>query len=283
MRLSPHCVAAALILPACGGAPSRAPELAGAAPVARASPSGVAADQTSPIGRMAGIPSATFRMGSEAGEPDEAPVHSVRVAAFDLDVTEVTVANYASCVKAGACLPAAVVVQWPGVTGDDQQVSKDICNGNRPDRQDHAVNCVDWNMADAYCRWAGKRLPTEEEWEYAACGGVCNEETGGPKLRAALATAARWPFTSRVASGPLGPFGLYDMTGNVWEWTASTYCPYDHPGCGDPRRVVRGGSWSMIDYLFVRLTNRSASVPSTRNTNLGFRCARSPGTDTTRP
>ena len=283
MRLSLRYVAAAIVLPACGGAPSRALELAAPAPVARTSASGVTAVQTSPVGRMAHIPSATFRMGSEGGERDEAPVHSVRVGAFDLDVTEVTVAEYASCVKAGACVPAPAVVQWPGVTGDDQQLSKDICNENRPDRQDHAVNCVDWNMADVYCRWTDKRLPTEEEWEYAACGGVCNEETSGPKLRAALATAARWPFTSRVASGSLGPFGLYDMAGNVWEWTASAYCPYDHPGCGDPRRVVRGGSWSMIDYLFVRLTDRSASVLSTRNTNLGFRCARSPGTETTRP
>jgi formylglycine-generating enzyme required for sulfatase activity len=65
------------------------------------------------------------------------------------------------------------------------------------------------------------------------------------------------------------------MAGNVWEWTASAYCPYDHPGCGDPRRVVRGGSWSMQDYLFVRLTDRSPADPSNRNTNLGFRCARS--------
>jgi formylglycine-generating enzyme required for sulfatase activity len=224
---------------------------------------------------MAHIPDATFTMGSAVGEPDEMPVHPAHVAAFDLDLTEVTVAQYSQCVHAGACVAAPGVVQWPGVTSDDQQLSKDMCNEDRPDRQDHAVNCVDWHMADAYCRWAGKRLPTEEEWEYAACGGDCNEAMKGKLGRAIARGAARWPYTSRVASAWPGPFGLYDMAGNVWEWTASAYCPYDHPGCGDPRRVVRGGSWSVIDFLFVRLTDRSPGDPSTRNTNVGFRCARS--------
>jgi formylglycine-generating enzyme required for sulfatase activity len=223
---------------------------------------------------MARIPEATFKMGSEIGESDELPVHASHVAAFDLDLTEVTVAQYSRCVQAGACVPASGVVQWPNVSSDEQQLSKDMCNEDRADRQDHAVNCVDWSMADAYCRWAGKRLPTEEEWEYAACGGDCNELMKGKVGRSIVRGATRWPYTSRVASGSPGPFGLYDMAGNVWEWTASPYCPYDHPGCGDRRRVVRGGSWSVVDFLFVRLTDRSPSDPSTRNTNVGFRCAR---------
>ena len=238
---------------------------------------GVQASQPAPnpIGKMTHVPAATFRMGSEVGETDEMPVHAVHVAAFDMDLTEVTVAQYSQCVRAGGCVRAAAVVEWPGVTGDDQQLSKDVCNEDRADRQDHAVNCVDWSMADAYCRWTGKRLPTEEEWEYAACAGDCNEAMKSPAGRTVVRGAARWPFTSRVATTWPGPFGLYDMAGNVWEWTASTYCAYDHPGCTDPRRVVRGGAWSMVDYLFVRLTDRSPSDPSTRNTNLGFRCARS--------
>jgi formylglycine-generating enzyme required for sulfatase activity len=228
----------------------------------------------SPIGKTAHVPEATFRMGSELGEPDEMPVRPVHVAGFDMDLTEVTVGQYAGCARAGACQPAPSSVQWPGVTGEDQQISADICNADRPDRQDHAINCVDWTMANAYCAWSNGRLPTEAEWEYAACGGDCSEgmkaREGG---RSAIRGAASWPLTSRVARRRPGPFGLYDMAGNVWEWTASPYCPYDHPGCGDPRRVVRGGSWSMVDYVFVRLTDRSPSDPATRNTNLGFRCA----------
>jgi formylglycine-generating enzyme required for sulfatase activity len=230
--------------------------------------------RSDPARPLVHIPEATFPMGSQIGEADEMPVHTVHVASFDLDPTEVTVAQYSECVRAGRCPEAGGVAQWSGMTGEDQQLSKDMCNHDRPDRQDHPINCVDWTMADTYCRWAGKRLPTEEEWEYAACAGDCDKAMKSQVARSGVRGAERWPFTSRVARGAPGPFGLYDMTGNVWEWTASTYCPYDHPACGDRRRVVRGGSWTMVDYLFVRLTDRSPSDPSTRNTNLGFRCAK---------
>jgi formylglycine-generating enzyme required for sulfatase activity len=232
---------------------------------------------------MAHIPEVTYRMGSDAGEPDERPPHQVHVSAFDMDLTEVAVSEYAKCVRAGGCAPAATVIQFPGVTSSDQQLYDTECNDNRPDRQDHPENCVDWPMADAYCRWAGRRLPTEEEWEYAACGGSCDQALGARGGAAAILSSERWPYTTRVAKTWPGPFGLYDMAGNVWEWTASTYCPYDRPNCGDPRRVIRGGSWSMVDYLFVRLTDRSPADPATRNTNVGFRCARSQSTSPPTP
>lgn len=214
-------------------------------------------------------------MGSDTGGADEKPVHPVHVPAFDLDATEVTVAQYAECVRAGACVAAPTVVSWPDVTSEDQEQDADECNDDRPDRQDHAVNCVDWSMSGAYCRWAGKRLPTEEEWEYAACGGDCNLALNRGGQRSVVRGAARSPGMGRVAKGRPGAFGVYDMAGNVWEWTASTYCPYDHPGCQETRRVVRGGSWVMMDHLFVKLTDRSPSDPATRNASIGFRCARS--------
>jgi formylglycine-generating enzyme required for sulfatase activity len=236
---------------------------------------GVAERQAGTAGRMARVPGATYRMGSEVGEPDERPVHEVQVSAFDMDLTEVTVAEYGECVRAGGCASASRVVHFPGATPQDQSLYGQECNDDRIERQDHAENCVDWAMADAYCRWAGKRLPTEEEWEYAACGGNCEQALGGRGGLAAILGAARWPFTTRVAKVAPGPFGLYDMAGNVWEWTASRYCPYDHPGCGDPRRVVRGGSWSMADVVSVRLTDRSPADPTSTTTNVGFRCARS--------
>src|SRR5580700_5781095 len=148
-----------------------------------------------PHGGMARIPEATFPMGSETGEADEKPVHTVHVDAFDMDVTEVTVSEYASCVNAGACVAVPTTVAWSGITSEEEQSYAAECNGTRPDRQDH-----------------------------------------------------------------------------IWEWTASPYCSYDHAECHDARRVVRGGSWLVEDHLFVRLTDRAPSDPSTRNTNLGFRC-----------
>lgn len=230
-------------------------------------------------GRMAHVPAATFPMGSDIGEPDERPIHPAHVAAFDMDLTEVTVAAYAECVRAGACAAAPVSVQFPGVTASDQQLYDDECNDDRAERQDHPENCVDWSMADAYCRWAGKRLPTEEEWEFAACNGNCDRAVGGRGGTLTILREERWPFTTRIALTPPGPFGLYDMAGDAWEWTASTYCPYDHPGCDDKRRVIRGGSWALSDFLFVRLTDRSPADPTNRVTSVGFRCARSaPGT-----
>ncbi len=248
--------------------------LSAAAP---AGPSGVASNQGDGPPRMAHVPGGTFRMGSETGEPDERPAHLTHVSPFDLDVTEVTVAAYAQCVAAGVCRRAPTVVQFPGVTPDDQQIQDSECNGDRLDRQDHPVNCVDWKIANTYCEWVGKRLPTEEEWEFAACGGDCDKVASDHAGAALVLRGERWPFTTPVYAGPPGPFGLYGMSGNVWEWTASAYCPYDHPGCSDPRRVVRGGSWSVVDYVFVRLTDRAPANPTTRNTNVGFRCAGAPG------
>lgn len=254
---------------------STAPEYAAPRSFApSAARSNLDAPRPSHNGAMARVPEATFEMGSGAGEADEMPIHTVHVAAFDMDVTEVTVSEYANCVSVGACAAAPITVSWPGVTSEDQQIYAGECNGVRFDREQHPVNCVDWNMADAYCRWAGKRLPTEEEWEYGACGGNCAGALNRGSERWVVRGAARWPGTGPVARGRPGPFGLYGMARNVWEWTASSYCPYDHAECHDGPRVVRGGTWSIDDRAFVRLTERAPSDPSTRNTNLGFRCVR---------
>jgi formylglycine-generating enzyme required for sulfatase activity len=265
-----------ILLSASGGCSAARPTEAAvpgagsACPAAWVAPVG----QSSPIGRTGPVSAATFRMGSDSGEPDERPVHEVRVASFEMDLTEVTVGQYSQCVRAGACVPAPLVVAYPGVQSMDQQVRDNRCNGDREDRRNHPENCVDWFMADAYCRWAGERLPTEEEWEYAACGGDCDRAVAS-RTGTNVIVGIPWPFTVPVATTSAGPFGLFDMAGNVWEWTASPYCAYDHPGCEDRRRVVRGGSWSMGDLMQVRLTDRSPADPTSRNTNLGFRCARS--------
>jgi formylglycine-generating enzyme required for sulfatase activity len=230
--------------------------------------------ELNPVGRMADVPEATFRMGSEKGEQDERPVHEVRLTAFQIDLTEVTVAQYAACVRVGACERAPTAVQFPGVRPEDRETFDIECNDDRDEVQDHPENCVDWSMADAYCRWAGKRLPTEEEWEYAACGGECDAALMARGGLMAILRTENWPFTTPVAKSNPGPFGIYDMADNVWEWTSSRYCFYDHPDCSDPRRVVRGGSWAVEDLLRVRLTDRSPADPTNRTTNVGFRCAK---------
>jgi formylglycine-generating enzyme required for sulfatase activity len=217
---------------------------------------------------MVHVEAADFRMGTRFGEPSEQPRHDAHVEAFDIDVTEVTVEAFERCVHAGACAEITTT------TSDAPQRDPE-CNGVRRDRRDHPVNCVDWQTADAYCRWMGKRLPSEVEWEYAACGANCGTSVGQRNGESAIFAVGRFPFTTPVASGSAGAFGIYDMGGDVWEWTSSRFCGYDDAKCDDAHRVIRGGSWPITDLPRVRLTAREGRQPHARDTNLGFRCARS--------
>jgi formylglycine-generating enzyme required for sulfatase activity len=258
---------------------------------------------------MVRVPAGTFRMGSVEGTGSAAkPLpHAVTLATYCIDRTEVTVKAYADCVKAGGCTAAPHAVQWPKPDADDLSAS---CNGD--DRPNHPINCVDWNQASAYCTWAGKRLPTEAEWEYAARGTDGREYPWGKdEPRATLLNAcglecvamARrernkswramyhasddWETTAPVGSFPEGtsPFGALDMAGNVLEWTADRYGAGAGVGAASsrseriPRRprtgyVIRGGAWNNNIPASVRATNRRAAEPSDRAAHLGFRCAR---------
>jgi formylglycine-generating enzyme required for sulfatase activity len=200
---------------------------------------------------------------------EDSPVHEVRVTAFELDVTEVTVAAYAACVKRGACTPPAATGSYHG---------RDLgrataCNGDRPDRQRHPVNCVSWEQAMAYCRAAGKRLPTEEEWEYAARGGADGRTypwgAAKPGRQLCGSYGHRRNSTCAVGSFPRSAYGLADMAGNVMEWTASAY------QAGDARRVLRGGNWLDDAASDMRAAIRMPYAPTDRNEFIGFRCARS--------
>jgi len=211
---------------------------------------------------MAHIDRTRFRMGSKSGRPDERPVHAVTVAAFSIDLTEVTVAAYAECVAANQC------------TIPDLQIHE--CDWNRRGLENYPINCINWEQAAAYCAFAGKRLPTEEEWELAARGTdgrtlpYGNGASGGEECEFKTADPPLCP----VASAPSGksPYGVFDMTGNVDEWTASAYCPYDRPACGDARRATRGGA---SDFIGGTATSRTGIAPHTIGEALGFRCARS--------
>jgi formylglycine-generating enzyme required for sulfatase activity len=249
---------------------------------------------------MVAVPAGSFAMGSTDGDDDEKPVHPVDVRAFCMDRTEVTVEAYAGCVARAACKPARVTVEWPKIEDGDRQLLSKFCNAAAPDRAKHPINCVDWNDADTYCRAVGKRLPTEEEWEYAARGAGSRrfpwgEADPGPALLDACGAECtelgrelhqEWDgmyagsdgaaSTAPVGSYPAGrsSFGLDDMAGNVWEWTASMHCDYAKPTNCNDERVNRGGGWYNGFPPDVRAANRNDDPPTTRNRDLGFRCAR---------
>lgn len=207
------------------------------------------------------IPAGTFVMGCPPGDThcaaDEKPPHEVRISfGFWMGQTEVTVGAYKQFL-AGSGKPA------PRIPDDSLPASQ-----------------VNWNDAYDYCSWAGMRLPTEAEWEYAARAGEPSAEYGPPDEIAWLATNSGGGPRS-VAQKKPNHFGLYDVLGNLWEWTADWYSPTTYRGSGgsDPKgpptgswRVVRGGSWNKGPNV-VRLSARGGVPPVMRTADIGFRCA----------
>jgi formylglycine-generating enzyme required for sulfatase activity len=121
---------------------------------------------------MVRITAGSFSMGTDGpddSQPDEKPVHRVTLPAFQLDRTEVTVGAYAACVAAAACIPFTTVQDSVYSEGQNKWASQ-FCNWGKARREQHPINCVPWDEAKKFCVWANKRLPTEEEWEYAARG-----------------------------------------------------------------------------------------------------------------
>ena len=228
---------------------------------------------------MVFVPAGDFIMGSDSGNSDEQPVQKVNLKAFWIDQTEVTNAMYALCVKSTAC---------KGLTEISSNLHKDYYSN--PDYADYPVLNVSWFDAYNYCRWTGGRLPSEAEWEKAARGGLEGKQypwgDGPPTcLNGALSGAqmddCRSDDTKRVASFGANGYGLYDMAGNVYEWTNSLYEPYPYlttdgredryANPDNSPRVARGGSWSHGGY-YLYVTNRSSESPNVRWDALGFRC-----------
>jgi len=209
------------------------------------------------------IPGGRFTMGSIDGEPDEKPPHAVEIAPFYMDVHEVTNGEFKKFADAtGHPLPP---FWYPEL-----------------DRADEPVSGPSWHDAQAYARWAGKRLPTEAEWEYAARGG---QQKGkfpwSGRLDAAYANFSSFGILPVKRLKPNG-FGLYDMIGNVWEWCADWYAddfygsrPVKNPtGPSDGTlKVLRGGAW-YCEEAEARTTNRFYAAPDARNFSYGFRCVR---------
>jgi formylglycine-generating enzyme required for sulfatase activity len=197
---------------------------------------------------------------------DELPRHVVDVAGFELSRTPVTNAQYAEFVAESR---AEAPADWADT---------------RPpaDRRDHPVTWVDWHDADAFCRWAGGRLPTEAEWEKAARGTDGRIYPWGDEPDERRAVVGRGikhgsPAPVGARAEAASPYGLLDMAGNVWEWTASWYGPYPGPPADGSERVLRGGSYASPGLRWARCASRSRSHPSRRQAHIGFRVARGGG------
>ena len=232
------------------------------------------------------IPTGTFEMGDSFGEglPHELPVHTVTVNAFYMDVAEVT---------------NAVYKQFLDATGHKAPDFWEDPIFNAPDQP---VVGVAWLDAAAYAQWAGKRLPTEAEWEYAARSGRVgmrypwgNEITHDDANYKGKNGTDIWDGPAPVGSFPKNDYGLYDMAGNVWEWCVDEYdakfyavSQENNPIAGKlitftnddfanvaTRRVSRGGSWSSADNK-LRVPSRNFLDPKATSQTTGFRCAKTP-------
>jgi serine/threonine-protein kinase len=238
--------------------------------------------------RLLYVPAGEFLMGAGLADPDasdrEKPVHTVFLDAYWIDQTEVTNRMYRMCVNVGSCMAPQRVLEF-----DD------------PDLIDYPVVWVDWQAAAAYCAWAGRRLPTEAEWEKAARGA---DERAFPWGSFAIAGhllnfADRnldedWAdpavddgheYSAPIGSYPAGasPYGALDMAGNVWEWVSDWFdpayyldSPRDNP-VGPPsspagQHSVRGGSF-LSNARNVRVAYRYGYSPTTAAADLGFRCS----------
>jgi len=222
---------------------------------------------------MALIPGGKFIMGSNERWDDEAPEYIESVNKFYIDRYEVTNAEYE---KFTYGTKREEPYHWP--------------NGKIPrGKKNHPVIYVSWHDASEYCKWKGKRLPTEQEWEKSARGDSGNIYPWGNTW---ATNKSNHPYKGSTGTEPVGsypngksPYGLYDMSGNVWEWVDSFYLP--HPGnninrgeYGMDKRVLKGGSWfDCLSYgcgLSAPTFNRSFFTPEVKNNSFGFRCAKSP-------
>ncbi len=220
---------------------------------------------------MADIPAGPFVMGNDNSDPNEAPVHQVDLPAFMIDRFEVTNADFNLFVEdTGHVTYAETQDGLPGWRDEFME-----------GEESHPVVRVTFDEAAAYCAWAGKRLPTEAEWEKAARGSESFLYPWGNSWDPSQANVRESGIRDTVVVGSFPPngYGLFDVAGNVWEWTDSPFVAYPGSAHEDSQysadlRVTRGGGWFDTEEQ-VRATNRSAGPPSiTANDDVGFRCAK---------
>jgi len=223
------------------------------------------------------VPAGNFTMGSDTGDSDEKPIHTIYLDSYYIDKFEVTNSNYEACVTDRVCIP-------PLNSGSYTRSSY----YGYSQFNDYPVVYVNWNMAKTYCEWRGAKLPTEAQWEKAARGTDSRTYPWGREIDCQKANYQGSGNgcaggTSRVGSYPGGvsPYGVYDMAGNVWEWVADRYSEVYYqsslpsnplgPDFGQSR-VLKGGSWNRSEYDN-RVSNRLKYAPDYNNFDIGFRCA----------
>ncbi|MDA0335039.1 MAG: formylglycine-generating enzyme family protein [bacterium] len=267
----------------------------------------VSAEPSVPSGHdMIRVAAGDFSMGTDAGDSQEGPVHLVTLDAYWIDRYETTNRCFQRFVQSTGFQTLAEREGQSVIYLDGGYHTVEGASWWRPSgagseltgRLDHPVVQIAWDDADAYCRWAGKRLPTEAQWERAARGtdqrtypwGESGSHTPVPMANAGSENCCHesahdgYRNTAPVGSFPQGvsPTGALDMAGNVWEWTKDRYYGYFYadsphnnptgPASGD-ERVLRGGSW--ISYPFMlRTVYRGHHTPETRHNYSGFRCVR---------
>ncbi len=251
------------------------------------------------------IPAGTFKMGTETAQlgrlaslygvkhteifEAESPAHTVTLSAFYIDKFEVTNKDFAKFLKAEPKWRRGQIAAGY----DNGNYLKDWVNDRYPSNTaDLPVTNVNWYAAMAYCHSVRKRLPTEAEWEYAARGGLADAEFpwGNDPADPKLANYGKSGFGKPVKVGSYEPngYGLYDMAGNVWEFTADEWGKYSAANASDPlagpnifstldfdlittRRVIRGGSWGGSP-INLRVAYRDSHPPNGSQPFVGFRC-----------
>ncbi len=230
--------------------------------------------------KMVRVPAGQFLMGSNSRLADEGPQHSVTLPTFFIDQFEVTNLQYKAFIQA-----------------TKRRSPSHFSNRTFPEgKADHPVTFVSWHDASDYCAWANKRLPTAAEWEKASRGADGRTFPWGDRFEHSNAnTPARWASldkkgdTTPVGSfvGGTSPYGAYDMSGNVWEWTDSWYTAY--PGntrpsenYGEQYKTLKGGSWWDCKFyecgISAPVFNRAFFDPRVKNATFGFRCAKNSAT-----